>query len=146
MKPSRSSLFLLFPAAVLLGAAAGCGRGATAKAGSAPAVPVQVAVAEQRDVPRRVESIGAVQALRTVGVKSQVDGIISVVHFKEGDDVRVGDPLVTLDRRPFENALLQARAALANAAPRRPRPTPMPGVTRTWTSSRRSRRRRTRST
>jgi len=115
MKPSRSSLFLLFPAAVLLGAAAGCGRGATTKAASAPAVPVQVAVAEQRDVPRRVESIGAVQALRTVGVKSQVDGIISVVHFKEGDDVRVGDPLVTLDRRPFENALLQARAALANA-------------------------------
>jgi multidrug efflux system membrane fusion protein len=37
------------------------------------------------------------------------------VHFKEGDDVRQGDPLVTLDRRPFENSLLVARADLVNA-------------------------------
>jgi multidrug efflux system membrane fusion protein len=74
-----------------------------------------VAVALRQDVPRRVESIGNVQALRTVNVKSQVDGIIAEVHFKEGDDVKVGDPLITLDRRPFENALQQARAALANA-------------------------------
>jgi multidrug efflux system membrane fusion protein len=78
-------------------------------------VPVQVAVAEQKDVPRRTESIGAVQALRSVSVKSQVDGIIAQVHFQEGDEVKAGDLLITLDRRPFENAVLQARAALANA-------------------------------
>jgi multidrug efflux system membrane fusion protein len=76
---------------------------------------VQVAVAEQRDVPRRVESIGTVQAMRTVNVKSQVDGIIARIHFQEGDELQAGDLLVTLDRRPFENAVLQARAALANA-------------------------------
>jgi len=80
-----------------------------------PAVPVQVAVAELQDVPRRVEAIGTVQALRTVSMKSQVDGIIAQIHFKEGDEVQVGDRLVTLDRRPFENVLLQARAALATA-------------------------------
>ena len=108
------------PSLVLSAAAlvffAGCNRdAASAGAGSAPAVPVQVAIAMQQDVPRRVEAIGTVQALRTVNVKSQVDGIIAEVHFKEGDELKAGDPLVTLDRRPFENAVLQARAALANA-------------------------------
>jgi multidrug efflux system membrane fusion protein len=78
-------------------------------------VPVQVALAQQRDVPRLVEAVGAVQALRTVAVKSQVDGVIAQIHFKEGDEVKVGDRLVTLDRRPFENSLRIARADLANA-------------------------------
>ncbi len=95
---------------------AGCNPGSTtARGGGAPAVPVQVAVALQQDVPRRVESIGSVQALRSVSVKSQVDGIIAQVHFQEGQEVKAGDLLVTLDRRPLENALLQSRAALATA-------------------------------
>lgn len=81
----------------------------------APAVPVQTAVAQQADVPRTIESVGAVQALRTVAVKSQVDGMIAQIHFKEGDDVKAGDLLVTLDRRPFENSLRIARADLTNA-------------------------------
>jgi len=116
MNPSsRSPLSVLFVAA-WLASTAGCGRTDQAKvAGAAPAIPVQVAVAQKQDVPRRVESIGSVQALRTVSVKSQVDGIIAEIHFKEGDELKAGDPLVTLDRRPFENAVLQARAALATA-------------------------------
>lgn len=112
MNPRRP--ILLFSAAAILQLAAGCGRTQSARGGP-PAVPVQTAAAVQRDVPRRVEAIGKVQALRSVNVKSQVDGIIAAVHFKEGDDVKAGDLLVTLDRRPFENALLQARAALATA-------------------------------
>ena len=80
-----------------------------------PPVPVQVAVAEQRDVPRIIEAVGAVQALRGVAVKSQIDGVIARIHFNEGDDVKAGDLLVTLDRRPFENSLRIARAELANA-------------------------------
>jgi len=104
----------LFP---LLLVVAGCGRAGktAARPGNTAAVPVQVALAVQQDVPRRVESIGTVQALRSVSVKSQVDGIIAQIHFQEGQDVKAGDPLVTLDRRPLENALLQARAALATA-------------------------------
>ena len=98
---------------VALLAAAGC-RKAPAR-GGAPAVPVQVAVAVQQDVPRQIEAIGTVQALRTVTVKSQVDGVVAEIHFQEGQDVKVGDPLVTLDRRPFENSLRSARADLANA-------------------------------
>ncbi len=96
-------------------ALAGCDRATPRVAGPPPAVPVQVAVAEKRDVPRVIGSIGTVQALRTVAVKSQVDGVLAQIHFKEGDDVKVGDPLVTLDRRPFENSLNIARADLANA-------------------------------
>ncbi|HET7535496.1 MAG TPA: efflux RND transporter periplasmic adaptor subunit [Candidatus Didemnitutus sp.] len=96
--------------------AAGCSRNQTAARGSGgPVVPVQVAVAVQQDVPRRIESIGTVQALRTVSVKSQVDGVIAQVNFKEGEDLKAGDLLVTLDRRPFENSLRSARAELANA-------------------------------
>jgi multidrug efflux system membrane fusion protein len=114
MSHPTSLLRCLVPAALLV-LAAGCGKVSVAKAGGAPAVPVQTAVAVQRDVPRRIEAIGKVQALRNVSVKSQVDGIIAQVHFKEGDEVSAGDLLVTLDRRPFENAVRQARAALATA-------------------------------
>jgi multidrug efflux system membrane fusion protein len=117
MNPRRLSLLSFIPALALLGLLAGCDRGPAAKTApsTAPAVPVQVAVAVQKDVPREIDSIGSVQALRSVSVKSQVDGIIAQVHFQEGQEVKAGDPLVTLDRRPFENAVQQARAELATA-------------------------------
>lgn len=101
--------------ALALGALAGCNRAEDNKIAAAPPVPVQVAVAVQQDVPRVIESIGNVQSLRTVSIKSQVDGIIAQIHFHEGDDVKAGDQLVTLDRRPFENSLRIARADLINA-------------------------------
>jgi len=94
----------------------GCSRGGgPAQAAAQPPVPVQTAVAQRQDVPRAVESVGAVQAVRTVAVKSQVDGMIAEIHFREGDEVKAGDLLVTLDTRPFENSLRIARADLANA-------------------------------
>lgn len=111
----RLNVFACLGSAFVLLAAAGCNRPAARTGGGAPAVPVQTAVAQLQDVPRRVESIGTVQALRTVSVKSQVDGVIAQIHFKEGQDVKVGDLLVTLDRRPFENSLRSARAELATA-------------------------------
>lgn len=108
--------FLFAGFALLSGFMVGCGKsGPAARGGGAPAVPVQVAKASKADVPRWIESIGNVQALRAVVVKSQVDGIIAQVHLKEGDEVQAGAPIVTLDRRPFENAVLVARAALATA-------------------------------
>ena len=114
MNPRNLPLLSIISAMAILALAAGCSRSSATNA-AAPAIPVQVAVAVQQDVPRRIESIGAVQALRTVAIKSQVDGIIAQVHFREGDDVRAGDLLVTLDRRPFENSLRIARADLVNA-------------------------------
>ncbi len=108
---------LLFSAGTAFLLGTGCRPGAgTSQAGSAPPpVPVQTAVARQQDVPRVIEAVGTVQALRTVAVKSQVDGVVARIHFQEGDEVKAGDLLVTLDRRPFENSLRIARAELANA-------------------------------
>ena len=121
MQPTRKSPnFSQWPArglilpTLLLLAGAGC-RPPAPGGVVAPPVPVQVAVVRKQDVPRVIESIGAVQALRSVSVKSQADGLIASVHFAEGDEVKAGDLLVTLDRRPFENALNVARADLVNA-------------------------------
>jgi multidrug efflux system membrane fusion protein len=93
---------------------AGCGRDQNG-ARPVPLVPVQVANAVQRALPVTQKAIGTVQALRGVAVKSQVDGIIQAVNFNEGDEMKAGDLLVTLDRRPFENSLQIAKADLANA-------------------------------
>jgi membrane fusion protein, multidrug efflux system len=107
-------LLLLLPFAGLV--LAGCKpAGSAPVVAAAPPVPVQTAIAQQLDVPRLIPAVGVVQALRTVAVKSQVDGMIASIHFREGDEVKAGDLLVTLDRRPFENTLRIARADLANA-------------------------------
>lgn len=111
MKKTEIVLLLSLAAA----AVGGCKPAGSAQPAGAPVVPVQTAVAERRDVPRAIDSVGTVQALRTVAVKSQVDGMIAQVHFSEGSEVKTGDLLVTLDRRPFENSLRIARADLANA-------------------------------
>lgn len=106
----------MFALAVFAAGLGGCNRADKAAVASAPpAVPVQVAVATRQDVPRVIEAIGNVQSLRTVAVKSQVDGIIAEIHFREGQDVKAGDLLVTLDRRPFQNSLRIANADLVNA-------------------------------
>jgi membrane fusion protein, multidrug efflux system len=117
MSHSRvSTRSLTATAALLLAVVSGCSRsGDQSIAASPPPVPVQTARVRQLDVPRLIESVGNVQALRTVAVKSQVDGMIAEVHFREGDEVKAGDLLVALDRRPFENSLRIARADLANA-------------------------------
>ena len=75
-----------------------------------PAVPVGVATAEQRVVPVQVITVGNVQAYTTVGVKSQIAGQIQQVHFTEGQDVKRGDLLFTIDPRPLEAAVRQAEA------------------------------------
>jgi multidrug efflux system membrane fusion protein len=65
------------------------------------AVPVTIATAAQRDVPVEVRAIGHVEPLATVSVRSLVAGEITKVHFKEGDEVKAGDPLFTIDSRPM---------------------------------------------
>jgi len=87
---------------------------ADAKAAPAPeAVPVSVATVATKSVPVQVLANGTVQAMATVTINSQVDGQISAIDFREGQDVKQGDLLFTLDQRPFEATLRQAQANLA---------------------------------
>ena len=106
--------------AILLAGAlgvAGCSEspagGAQARPAPPPAVPVGAATAEQRAVPVQVVTVGTVQAFTTVGVKSQVAGQIQQVHFTEGQEVKRGDLLFTIDQRPLEAAVRQAEANVA---------------------------------
>lgn len=89
--------------------AAACGR---QRRGDAPAIPVTVAPAQQRDVPFEMTAPGSVEPLRAVAVTAQVSGVVTSVRFREGDEVRQGAVLVQLDHRPYRNALQQAQAAL----------------------------------
>lgn len=109
----------------LLGAAIaicpGCSRGGNTAAaqtaggrgaGQQGPVPVAVALVEQRAVPLELRAIGTAQAYSVVAIHAQLTGQLTSVHFKEGDDVREGQALFTLDRRPLEAALQQAEANL----------------------------------
>ncbi len=85
-------------------------------------VPVVVSTATQRDVPIYLDGLGTVQAFNTVTVKPMVDGPLTTVNFKEGQAVKVGDVLATVDARTYQAALDQAiakkqqdAAQLANA-------------------------------
>jgi len=75
-----------------------------------PPVPVLVAKAEKTTVPQRLTAIGTVQAYSTVGVKAQIGGEVVGVHFREGQEVKKGQLLFTIDPRPFKAALDQAKA------------------------------------
>jgi len=77
------------------------------------AVPVNVARAGQKSVPVELRAIGNVEPYATVAVKSMVTGSIGRVHFREGDEVGKGTLLFTIDPRPFQAALSQAKANLA---------------------------------
>jgi multidrug efflux system membrane fusion protein len=76
-------------------------------------VPVTVATVAQKDVPVLLKAIGNVQAFSTVSVRALAGGQLTAVLFREGDDVRRGQPLFTIDPRPYQAALQQAEANLA---------------------------------
>lgn len=91
---------------------AGCKQAAPKAVALAP-VPVTVAQASSRDVPTRLQAIGAVQAVNTVSVKSLVGGQLQTVGFRQGDQVHKGQTLFTIDSQPYQAALAQSEANLA---------------------------------
>jgi multidrug efflux system membrane fusion protein len=84
----------------------------------AAAVPVLTAVAMATNLPVQIDPppVGHVMSLATVTVHSQIQGMISAVHIKEGQEVKKGDRLFSIDPRPSQAALDQARAALERDA------------------------------
>jgi len=77
------------------------------------ALPVTAASTVRADVPVEWHGVGTVEALSNVAVRAQVGGQLLKVHFTEGDNVRRGQLLFTLDPRPYEAALRAAQAQLA---------------------------------
>ena len=87
---------------------AGCER----KAREVPPVPVSVAQVRQETVPIEIKSFGRAEAYASVTIKSQITGVLTKVHFAEGQDVKKGDLLISIDSRPYEAALKTAQGNL----------------------------------
>jgi multidrug efflux system membrane fusion protein len=119
---------LLLVAAVCL---AGCGSSTSApsasddggkgkgkgkgKGGGGGAVPVVAASVSRKDVPVEVNVVGSVEAYSTISVKAQVTGQLMNSYFQEGDYVKKGAKLFTIDARPFQAQLSQAEANAARS-------------------------------
>jgi membrane fusion protein, multidrug efflux system len=88
----------------------GAGRGGGR--GGDQTVPVTVAQVVQKEMPIEIRVIGTSEAFSVVSVHAQITGQLTSVNFKEGEDVKKGQVLFSLDRRPLEAALKQAEANL----------------------------------
>jgi multidrug efflux system membrane fusion protein len=88
--------------------AAGGGRGGAAGG----AVPITVATATKGSIGVYLDAIGTVTPTYTDTITTQVTGVITAVHYREGQDVRKGDPLIDIDSRPYEAQLAQAQGTL----------------------------------
>jgi len=101
---------IVLAASVVL--ASGCAKPQAAPAARPPAS-VVIGKVSQKTMPVEVVAVGNVEAISTVSIRAQVAGEVQEVHFKEGDFVAKGQLLFTIDPRPYEAALAQAKAALA---------------------------------
>jgi multidrug efflux system membrane fusion protein len=83
------------------------------KVAPAPAkITVTIATAKKGDIGVYLDAIGTVTPVYTASITSQVNGLVVGVHYKEGQLVRKGDPLIDIDSRPYRAMLLQAQGAL----------------------------------
>ncbi len=89
------------------------GAGQSKQQNTRPPVPVAVAKADRRDVPHMQEVAGTVESLHSVVIRPQVDGILTSVEFKEGDQVSAGQLLAVIDDRAAQAALASTKAELA---------------------------------
>lgn len=107
---ARTTLFLPLLAAVL----AGCSE-QKPQASAPPPPEVIVATPVKKNIVDKDEYVGRFVAVDSVEVRARVSGYLDKVHFTDGQNVKQGDPLFTIDKRPFQNTLDQARAVLAQA-------------------------------
>ena len=99
-------------AAVALALAA-CGQSESKTPPAAPPAPqVTVAKPVTRQIAEHDEYVGRFLAVDSIEVRARVSGYLDAIHFKDGQIVRKGDLLFTIDRRPFETSLAQAQASL----------------------------------
>src|SRR3989475_11094180 len=103
-------LFLLGLTAAFL---TGCTNKAAQQGFERPPAPVTVTEAVMQDVPNYIDAIGKTVAREVVSIQPQVSGRILKIHFTDGANVKKGDLLFTIDTRPFDASLRQARANVA---------------------------------
>ncbi len=128
--PVRTAAWI---AAAALLALAGCDKPQQQQAAAPPPPQVTVATPVKKVVSDYDEYVGRFVAIDAVEVRARVSGYLDAIHFKDGQMVKKGDLLFTIDRRPFEAALEQAQAPLLEQAKAnlafadsRPRPRPQP--------------------
>jgi membrane fusion protein (multidrug efflux system) len=112
-KLSVSAALLLTAVAALM--SAGCGAKTVTKAAPPPPPTVVVAEVTQRTVPIYSEFVGQTRAHATVELRARVEGVLEKLYFREGQPVRKGALLFTIDKRPFAATLQSAKATLAKA-------------------------------
>jgi len=79
---------------------------------TAPKITITTATAAKGDIGVYLDALGTVTPVYTASISSQVNGLVVAVHYKEGQLVSKGDPLVDIDSRPYQAMLLQAQGAL----------------------------------
>src|SRR5262245_11791009 len=89
----------------------GCSRNQVIKQ-TAPSVPVVVAKVSQQTMPVELTSVGNVEACSAVSIRARISGQLPAVHFKEGDFVHKGQLLLTIDSRPYQAQVEQAKGAI----------------------------------
>ncbi|MGE8058033.1 efflux RND transporter periplasmic adaptor subunit [Pseudomonas sp. NPDC089547] len=115
-RPSRSVILAALALLALLVAGSWYSQRQPAPVARAQtAVPVRVINVAQQDVPRYASAIGTVLSLHSVEVRPQVEGVLTQVLVKEGQWVKEGDLLATLDDRSIRASLDQARAQLGQS-------------------------------
>ncbi|HXG50197.1 MAG TPA: efflux RND transporter periplasmic adaptor subunit [candidate division Zixibacteria bacterium] len=92
-----------------------CDGNSQGKTMDKPPPPVAVAVAVAEDVPVYIDAVGKAVAREVVSIQPQVSGRIVRIHFADGAEVKTGDPLFTIDPRPYQAQLQAAEANLAEA-------------------------------
>jgi membrane fusion protein, multidrug efflux system len=80
-------------------------------AGGGP-VTVTTATAQKGDIGVYLDAIGTVTPVYTASITSQVNGVVTAVHYKEGQLIHKGDPLIDVDARPYQATLMQAQGTL----------------------------------
>src|SRR5215471_16452605 len=110
LMPPTSPPILAAIAIALAGLLAGCGEGQ--KQAAPPPSKVTVAKPAQRTIVDQDEYVGRFVPVNVVEVRARVSGYLDQIHFTDGQIVKQGDLLFTIDKRPFQNTLDQARAKL----------------------------------
>lgn len=114
--PTLRAVRLLTILLLLVPTLAACGQSQSQSQASAPPPPqVTIAKPTSKMIADQDEYVGRFVAVESVEVRARVPGYLEAIHFQDGQLVKAGDLLFTIDRRPFQIALAQAQASLAQA-------------------------------